>query len=204
MGFDLEEQKKLWGEYIVFTRTTAIYPKEDEVTYLILGICSELGELEEANERIEDKITSVRELDQGTYNLLLKELGDVCWYFARLVDACKLDMNVYVTSYYNNVLAPLSPLAIANSSKKVSLVKLAPAISRLADLAKKNIRDYKGDKDVLLNNPKLDIVMQDIFNQLMVELQKLSETANTILKLNKDKLSSRKDRGVIGGSGDER
>ena len=65
--------------YREWTRTTAVYPKDREEEYLMIGLASEVGELlgkfkkeiRGDGEKLTDK---------------LDELGDVCWYLARLMD----------------------------------------------------------------------------------------------------------------------
>ena len=75
-----EEQRKMdWASYQEWTKTTAVYPEEKEEEYLMLGLASEVGELlgkfkkeiRGDGEKLTDK---------------LDELGDVCWYLARLMD----------------------------------------------------------------------------------------------------------------------
>ena len=77
-----EQRKMDWATYQDWTKTTAVYPEEKEEEYLMLGLASEVGELlgkfkkeirgDERNyhEKLTDK---------------LDELGDVCWYLARLM-----------------------------------------------------------------------------------------------------------------------
>ena len=68
-----------WETYREWTRTTVAYPKEKEEEYLMVGLANEVGELlgkykkeiRGDGEKLDDK---------------LDELGDVCWYIARLMD----------------------------------------------------------------------------------------------------------------------
>jgi NTP pyrophosphatase (non-canonical NTP hydrolase) len=68
-----------WETYREWTRTTVAYPKEKEEEYLMVGLANEVGELlgkykkeiRGDGEKFQDKID---------------ELGDVCWYIARLMD----------------------------------------------------------------------------------------------------------------------
>ncbi len=65
--------------YREWTRTTAVYPKEIEEQYLVMGLANEVGEflgkckkeLRGDGVALEDKVG---------------ELGDVMWYIARLFD----------------------------------------------------------------------------------------------------------------------
>ena len=75
-----EEQRKMdWATYQDWTKSTAVYPEEREEEYLMVGLANEVGELlgkykkeiRGDGEKLDDK---------------LDELGDVCWYIARLFD----------------------------------------------------------------------------------------------------------------------
>lgn len=72
------------NKYQEFTRTTAIYPKEEALWYTTLGLVGEAGE-------IANKVKKVIRDKGGQPNLedkkeIAKELGDVMWYVARLAD----------------------------------------------------------------------------------------------------------------------
>lgn len=74
----------LLNDYQKFTRTTAIYPKEQALTYLGLGLASEAGE-------VAGKLKKM--IRDGGVNVLAlqDELGDVFWYLARLCDETNID-----------------------------------------------------------------------------------------------------------------
>jgi len=71
-------------EYLEFTRSTAIYPKEHELEYLTLGLCSEVGEVaSKVKKAIRDNngvVTPSMKKD------LIFELADSGWYLTRLCD----------------------------------------------------------------------------------------------------------------------
>lgn len=64
-------------EYIRWTDTTAVYPKEREQEYLRLGLLSEVGEVAGVLKR------RVRDGEVAPEKLLA-EVGDLLWYMARL------------------------------------------------------------------------------------------------------------------------
>ncbi len=66
-------------DYQEFTRTTAIYPKNEALKYLGLGLTSEAGEVAgKIKKMIRDGgLDTVATID---------ELGDVLWYVTRLCD----------------------------------------------------------------------------------------------------------------------
>ena len=71
-------------QYLEFTRSTAIYPKDRELEYLTLGLTSEAGE-------VAGKVKKVIRDNNGVVTpigkqQLVDELGDVCWYLTRLCD----------------------------------------------------------------------------------------------------------------------
>lgn len=75
----------LTNEYQDWSLSTAIYPgagtgNTEELTYLALGLNGEAGE-------VADKIKKY--LRDGKLDIggIIYELGDVCWYIARLSDA---------------------------------------------------------------------------------------------------------------------
>ena len=74
-----KEIKMDWATYQEWTKTTAVYPEEKEEEYLMLGLASEVGELL-------GKFKKEIRGDVKKFGEKLDELGDVCWYLARLMD----------------------------------------------------------------------------------------------------------------------
>ena len=74
-----EQRKMDWATYQEWTKTTAVYPEEKEEEYLMLGLASEVGELL-------GKFKKEIRGDVKKFGEKLDELGDVCWYLARLMD----------------------------------------------------------------------------------------------------------------------
>lgn len=70
--------------YQKLTRETAIYPKNQAIPYLALGLTSEAGEVAgKIKKQIRDGGVEV----MGT----IDEIGDVFWYLARLCDELGFD-----------------------------------------------------------------------------------------------------------------
>jgi len=65
--------------YKEWTRTTAVYPKDIEEQYLVLGMANEVGEFI-------GKCKKELRGDGVTLEDKVGELGDVMWYIARLFD----------------------------------------------------------------------------------------------------------------------
>jgi len=81
-------------EYQAFTKTTVVYPSLDqakhekivEVMYLTLGLTGETGEIAE-------KVKKWYRDEKLDVPLIEKEIGDVCWYLARICDTLGLSFN---------------------------------------------------------------------------------------------------------------
>lgn len=169
-------------EYMLATRETVIYPKEVALPYLVLGLTGELGEL---------ILTDVADTENFT-----KETGDIMWYCFRIMDELG-----FTAKDEWRFISP--PTLAAPSTPFMSFVSAYGAVSNLAEVAKKSIRDSNGtvpgDK-VLLS-----------YNCVLIVLGLLDGYASSVgLTLeqcaiaNIDKLMSRKSRNVIQGSGDDR
>ncbi len=67
------------NDYQLWTKTTAIYPKDSALLYLSLGLASEAGEVAGKFKKM---------IRDGGYDAVgtLDEIGDVLWYCARLCD----------------------------------------------------------------------------------------------------------------------
>ena len=78
--------------YKIFTRETAVYPKEREEEYLLMGLASEVGELLGKHKK------EIRG-DGKNFSGKLDELGDVMWYIYRLCDHYDVEPNMV---RYNN------------------------------------------------------------------------------------------------------
>lgn len=75
--------------YQEFTRSTAIYPKDKNIEYLILGLASESGEVAGIVKKYIRDGFAKEELKEK----LIAECGDVFWYLARICDEV-LDMGM--------------------------------------------------------------------------------------------------------------
>lgn len=86
-------------EYESSAASTAVYPREDALSYVALGLVGEAGE-------VANKVKKVLrdrggEVDEDMREDLISELGDVLWYVA----ACCRELNVdMATVAYENTL----------------------------------------------------------------------------------------------------
>lgn len=74
-------------EYQKFTNTTAIYPKQKGLEYLTLGLTSEAGEVA----GVAKKFIRDDEYYHEMKAKMIKELGDVMWYMAQLMDHLQIE-----------------------------------------------------------------------------------------------------------------
>lgn len=163
-------------EYMLATRETAIYPKEVALPYLVLGLTGEIGELLHADS-----------------DNLVKEAGDVCWYAFRIIDECQVAISgewEYRTNEWVSGNLQYTVWAYTH-------------VSRLAEIAKKVIRDSNGK----IPENKVDDILDNVISILGI-LQSVIELYGLTLEqcaiANIEKLMSRKSRNVIQGSGDDR
>jgi len=75
-----------FDEYQSQTEETAIYPENQALTYLALGLNGEAGEVAE---KFKKRIRDGKVLDED----FAHELGDVLWYLTRLVDELGHDLS---------------------------------------------------------------------------------------------------------------
>ena len=75
-----------FDDYQEKTGETAVYPEENAVEYLALGLNGEAGEVAE---KVKKSIRDDKELGDD----LKDEIGDCLWYIARLLDELGYDMS---------------------------------------------------------------------------------------------------------------
>ncbi len=163
-------------EYQELARTTAIYPASHSKTYPILGLVGEFAELDAAT------------LMHG--NNVLKEAGCVWWYIANT--AVDFDLKL------SDVFACQMPHAV---NRWLGHVCSLDALGGLAETAKKLIRDGQVSEQRIADVPKH---LKKLGEMVAAILQSHGYTLNECLKANIKKLFDRKERGVLGGDGDNR
>jgi NTP pyrophosphatase (non-canonical NTP hydrolase) len=71
-----------FNDYQAATESTAVYPKDKALEYLVLGLTSEAGEVAGKLKKIirdNESVVGVHEAQ-----VICKELGDVLWYVAQI------------------------------------------------------------------------------------------------------------------------
>lgn len=162
----MDIQKK-WNDYVKFTRTTAIYPKDRAVAYLTLGLISEVGEVAgKVKKRIRDGESAV------PTSAIVSEIGDCLWYLARLEDEWP---------------KAVARLDIEGASER------APGYHANIHQALACAATYAGLYDI-----------HAVFSALIYILNEIGSSIDAAIEDNIEKLTSRKTRNVLSGSGDNR
>ena len=169
------------NEYREMCRVTAIYPEELAVPYLVLGLCSESVEL----------IDSAHNSSEAGEMEQIKELGDCQWYVCRLAEHYGFDFALMANS-------------TQPADDAVDLVRI-PGL--LANYAKKQIRDgskWTGEEREEARQKIRELLVKFVSCSRTYARDHLSTDYANILQANYNKLMSRKNRGVLTGSGDNR
>lgn len=172
-----------WNKYQAEALTTAIYPLERELDYTILGLCSEVAEVAE--------LVYLLDLDEHE---LRSEIGDCFWYAGAVADA----LGTTLQQVWDFMPAEYRPVSLSETTGLVVVLS-----GHLAGLLKKTIRDDGGK----LTAQKTSAMMSDlnrVLQALVILCGQLDTTAHAVTQENLNKLSDRKQRGVLGGSGNVR
>lgn len=172
-----------WNKYQAEALTTAIYPLERELDYTILGLCSEVAEVAE--------LVYLSDVDEYE---LRSEIGDCFWYVAAVADALHSPLQAFWEE------RPFEPV-MYNLSEVTGYTIMYTG--QLAGILKKSIRDDGGKLTAEKRNA-LFVALSRVLMGL-VQLSKLiGSSSHAVTQANLNKLSDRKQRGVLQGSGDHR
>lgn len=203
-----------FAAYQRFTRTTAIYPGADgyggaslpALRYLGLGLVGESGEIaDKVKKIIRDNDSN---LDDEQKDALLKEAGDVLWYVARLVDHLGTTIGVVVGNpnldsfgaYQGRVIGESRTLShpdlvgTVDELNYLALLLCSESGKVAVRIAARMIGGLPLSADLL--SPVLHTLTRVVVN--------LGGAMGEVASDNVRKLSSRKDRDVLTGSGDNR
>lgn len=162
-------------QYQDFTPTTAVYPREQGVTYLTLGLNGEAGEV--AQKILDGK----RDLE--------KELGDVLWYVVQLCN----EIDVSVTDVVDFTA---TPSRATEASTQYIVVDLFQTCAAVAEGQKKSIRD-----DAPFDTAS---ALVGVLNNWIKLTRTLGYDVGDVLETNVEKLTDRQARDVLHGEGDDR
>jgi NTP pyrophosphatase (non-canonical NTP hydrolase) len=188
---NMNQEIKRFEEYIRFTDSTAIYSKEHALDYTTMGLTGEMAEFV-------DHISHYGASDRSQN--AKKEAGDIYWYFARLLKHIGLEYTIFADSYQKRLYNVRLGGNISSSSPSEFMVQCG----KLCNKMKKIIRDDNG----FVRSSKREVIADFLINLMVdftVHLESVLDISFTeVLDLNQNKLTDRKSRGVIGGSGDNR
>ena len=150
-------------EYSKIINETAVYPKAFGPAYTVLGLVEETWELDRAlMERDKDHI--------------IKEAGDVLWYFTATMFEYELDP----LDFENQIRNFWDTDAKLDSIYAIEYLK--ESVNKLASITKKKIRDN------YWNVPILKMYMEEILTYLCYICWDNGSTINDCMKINYDKL----------------
>lgn len=175
---------KSLNEYQQQAMFTAIFPVDRSLDYTVLGLLSEVGELAEA---WLDNSKGLKDV--------AAEAGDCYWYCAAIADTLEESLQTVVDAYDGEYIKLIATTNIIHA--------LTASSGNLAGLVKKAIRDDDGH----FSEERRDKAIQLLARTILL-LFRLCESLDTncwaVMNANLDKLASRKARGVLAGSGDNR
>ena len=184
-----------YKEYSEKATTTAIYPNSGKnIIYPILGLIGESGE-------IADKLRYMNSVEDKKVNTeVAKEIGDVYWYINAICFETGLDFaDILNRPYLGDNNAKYSDLKIViDCSTELMVIS-----SQFAEKTKKLVRDRNGvvdDKYIEF----VDLLLTSVAQCLFDICYRLRVDVKEVLKINIDKLFSRKERGKLKGDGDNR
>jgi NTP pyrophosphatase (non-canonical NTP hydrolase) len=177
-------------DYAAAAVSTAIYPQSDRYIYPSLGIGGEVGELCE-------KLGFLSWASREGRGPARKEVGDVLWYIAATANDAGLKME-NLSSWDT-----FEDLGQYTFSSTISIGRLAGRGGAVCELAKKCIRD---DHRVLTDERRGKV--KDALAVLLFDLAAICNSYGISIaeaaEENLTNLQSRKDRGTLQGSGDNR
>lgn len=176
-------------EYQHATQEFAVYPSDQAIQYLCLGLIDESAELFEA---------SVMAGSTADPTDLIAELGDVCWYAAQLALRLDLKLSEVIVSH-RDFVRPMATLVEAASFILLKSAEVAGPVKKM----------MRGDKPIEQALGVVKVKAGESIAQIMLMIDSLAvalgrRSALSVAMVNIEKLRSRAARGVIKGSGDSR
>lgn len=176
-----------WEEYRKKAIVTAIYPIEFRIIYPTLGL------IDETNEFYEKVIGGAKKSE------LIKECGDTLWYTAVLISDLELDISSIFSDAKDIVAQENKPADITEVS-----VRMINSAATICGLVKKWIRDENCGpmSDNRLTDIEFELCIY--MSNMLYACEALGVQWNEVAEVNIEKLYSRKKRGKLTGSGDDR
>ena len=212
-----ERTPEVARQYVYFTESTAKYPSclpfnvNPQLVYVAIGLAGEIGELAE----IFCKETQEQFDRKAAYKATWKELGDVQWYAARMPIEFS-DSRFKLMPYHEMVRVALELRETTGNTEHVNgfdlQAGLAATAGRILGVVKKMIRDGNQWTDEQAGKKAFEL--QEYLQNLVYHSVLFAENTGpsigypggfeSLLSANTEKLTDRKDRGVLHGDGDNR
>jgi NTP pyrophosphatase (non-canonical NTP hydrolase) len=185
-------------EYRVFTCSTNIVPPHNRVTYDTAGLVNEIAEFLDVVDGIEK--------ESFDRTKLVAELGDIMWYLTQLM----YQYGIEIEKVFGEDLEDIVVKSIVDEKFKVDKTELRRnirahtlemirSIGKAYGYIKKYLRGDTGFKsDQFLNE------MCAVIAWYKILLALCGTNIQEVLTNNVEKLSSRHERGVLKGDGDQR
>jgi NTP pyrophosphatase (non-canonical NTP hydrolase) len=129
---------------------------------------------------------AIAKIGTSTTEEIIKELGDVCWYVAAIASDLGKDMP-------NG-----QPLPTVTGSGESLTRRFVSHVGQVAELTKKQIRDGVDNSD------KIVAELRHVMTFIVKFAAQQGFSLEGVLMMNLSKLNSRKERGVLQGSGANR
>lgn len=186
-------------EYQKKARSTAIYLeiKNSQMIYPALGLIGECGEV---TEKIKKLIRDDDgEMTQDRKDSIKKELGDVMWYCANICCDTNLDLDM---------MYKMRNASMIHRMHSLVLPRLVLYMNRHATSISQSLEQWFYEYDRRENESYRFIPLRSHLTHILTCVEEMAircdSTLEKICNINIDKLSGRKERGMLKGSGDNR
>jgi hypothetical protein len=174
-----------WEEYQQKASVTAIYPHRGEFIGLLYTVCGLVGEARELFQSLSIK-------DKG-----VKELSDNFWFFSQVCFEAGISIE--------DVFVEAEELYSQKKYFRIDepALDIIDSVCTISEVVSKAVRD----DNLILSKEKRSKIQFELANSMcgFFGLCKFYQTPwQDVAKINLEKLYSRKDRGKLGGSGDDR
>ncbi len=164
------------------------------IMYPTMGLAGEVGEL---LDKLHEDTDSAE---------IVKEMGDVLWYTMSLCIDADIEFgwcNQTFTEFAKTTWGTETCQTVTEEEISEAMRRLPIIVGGVCEIVKKTFRDNEG---VLLANKRLELtgLLGVILRYLYVIGAYESVTLDVVAEANIGKLTSRRDRGVLHGDGDNR
>lgn len=198
-------------KYHEFVLGTAIFQPNRGITYCVTKLAGEIGEVNDKLSKViadnlsgdvSDEVFGRRLSDRQA---IVLELGDVTWYVAALANELGSSIVVLRKAYaFDPVSTPDGHEIIGGG------LRLSALVGNILETTGKFIRDKGGDgtnTSFLADQPYTNTVLtylSAILDRVDLLAAKFGHEITDVLEANVKKLTDRRERGTLRGSGDNR